>query len=259
MQTVPNATAVGTMRWSPAGTSIVYDQTLDGGFYGGSSALYTVTPSGTVTRVDTSAGYEDVWPQWSRDGSTIYFSKLYGSATGTMWQVTPSGANDDSLASQSPSYDIFPSPSPDGSQLAYVTSGQDLRILTLATGAVTDLHIGAWAPVWSPTGSQIAFITSAIGQIVLVNSDGTGQRALTAASVYYQQDFDWSPDGKYIVALNESTGLLDLITVSTGETEPLSYTGWFYSPAWKPASGSSALRVPGGAPRAGTPFGRRRS
>ena len=140
------------------------------------------------------------------------------------------------MPNQNPNFDIFPSPSPDGSKLAYVadlSSTSDLRILTVSTGAVTDLHLVAWAPVWAPTGQTIAYINQLnySGQIALVNADGTGQ---------------------YIIAQNVNTGQFDLIIVATGVTLPLPYTVGFYSPTWNPTSGGGAQRVPTAAPRTRT-------
>jgi hypothetical protein len=258
MQTVSGATNVGAVRWAPSGTSLVYDQT-SAGLYDGSSSIFTVTLAGTVAAVDVSPGYYDQWPQWSRDGSTIYYSKISNGSA--IWHVTPTGTSDDSVANQNPSFDIFPSPSPDGTELAYIadfSSTSDLRILTLATGAVTDLNVEAWAPVWSPTGQQIAYLnqTNYSAPIAIVNADGTGQRVLTTQA--YQQNFDWSPDGQYIVAQNTAGGEFDLINVATGETLPLKFTtSSYYSPAWQPTTGASPQRVPAAVPRAKTIFGRR--
>jgi hypothetical protein len=234
---------VTEVRWSPLGTSLAFGDDAQ--------ALFTVTPSGTVTQVDATTGY-DQWPQWSRDGSTIYYSKISGNNTSALWHVTPTGANDDSVSIQNPSFDIFPSPSPDGTKLAYVAdlgNTSDLRVLTLSTGAVADLQLVAWAPVWSPTGQTIAYLDqfSTTGPIAVVNADGTGQRVLNSAT--YGQDFDWSPDGQYIVALNGLTGQFDLITVATGVALPLPYTGGFSSPSWKATAGASPLHVPVAAPR----------
>jgi TolB protein len=206
-----------------------------------------------------SPGYYDQWPQWSRDGSTIYYSKISNGSA--IWHVTPTGTSDDSVANQNPSFDIFPSPSPDGTELAYIadfSSTSDLRILTLATGAVADLQVEAWAPVWSPTGQQIAYLnqTNYSAPIAIVNADGTGQRVLTTQA--YQQNFDWSPDGQYIVAQNTAGGEFDLINVATGETLPLEFTSSsYYSPTWQPTAGASPQRAPTATPRAKTIFGRR--
>jgi hypothetical protein len=258
MQIVP--TPVGSARWSPSGTVLAFDQTVQG-LSDGSSTLATITPMDAVTPVDVSNGLFDQWPQWSRDGTTIYYSKISAGATSAIWHVTPSGTSDDSVSIQDPSFDVYPSPSPDGSELAYIadlSSTSDLRILTLSTGAVTPLHIVAWSPVWAPTGETIAYLNqfSTSGQIAVVNADGSGQRVLSGAT--YNANFDWSPDGQYIVAQNAVTQRLDLITVATGATFPLTYSAGYYAPSWKPTGGGSPQRVPRAAAPRVRGIGRRR-
>jgi len=245
-QIVPGSSSqqVGNVRWSPSGAGLVFDHEFSGTYEGGTTTLSLITPSGTVTTLDNPSGTFDRWPQWSRDGSTIYFAQQ-GSGS-ALWQVTPTGSGDDSLPNQNPSFDSYPSPSPDGTRLAYFAyngHASDLRIMTIATGAVADLHIVAWAPVWAPVGDTIAFLnqTNYTGQIALVNADGSGQRTVNMQN--YNQNFDWSPDGRYIVASNFN-GSLDIINVATGATLPLAYTSGFYSPTWQPASGAGAARVP---------------
>lgn len=233
--------SIGALRWSPSGTALVYDQTTSGQTLG-TDLIQTVTLSGTTTVVDQTPADRDIWPQWSRDGGTIFYSKLsFGSSA--LWAATPTGYEDDSLPNQNPSFDLFPSPSPDATQLVYVAdlgTTADLRILTRATGAVRDLNTVGWAPVWAPTGQTIAYISqfNNYGPIALINADGTGQRQLAAGP--YNQDLDWSPDEQWIVAQNTTTTQIDLINVATGAAVPLPYTTGFWSPAWQPTSGSGA-------------------
>jgi hypothetical protein len=244
MQQVPGiVNGVGALRWSPAGTSLVFDQTNHGG-NDGTPTLRTITLGGTIAVVDVSALGEDQWPQWSRDGSTIYWSNV--GTTSSIWHATPTGGNDDSVSTQSPSFDISPSPSPDGTQLAYVAdlgSTSDLRILTLATGAVADLHTVAWAPVWAPSGQRIAYLnqSTVFGRIAIVNADGTNAHVLTSA--LYYMDMDWSPDGQWLVAVNANTLVVDMINSTTGATVPLPFTFGYWSPAWQPGSNASPSRA----------------
>jgi Tol biopolymer transport system component len=234
---------VGAIRWSPSGTTLVFDQTAYGQTQG-SGTIYTLTLGGTFTPIDQSGPY-DQWPSWSRDGSTIYFSRITGAGS-TLWRVSPTGTNDDSLPNQTPSFDVFSSPSPDGTQLAYVadmTSTADLRLLSVSTGAVTSLRTAsAWSPAWAPTGNTIAYLGSidTPGPIELINADGTGQRTLTTA--WYAADFDWSPDAQWIIAAQQPGGI-NLINVASGITIPIPNTTNFWSPAWQPTSGSAGARV----------------
>jgi hypothetical protein len=246
MQAIPTSPTAGNVRWAPSGTSLAFDQSSDGLTAGSASdQLQSITSAGVVTSLDVSPGYGDRSPQYAPNGAMIYYWKL--GSPDRLWHVTPSGTNDDTVFMQNPYDDLMPSPSPDGSQLAYlsfVNGSPDLRILTLATGALTDLHLLAWAPVWAPSGLTIAYINAFAvqGPIALVNADGSGQRTLTTGTYY--QDIDWSPDGQYIVAANVD-GDLNLITVSTGTVLPLHYASGdtWYSPTWNRAAGASALRA----------------
>ena len=97
-----------------------------------------------------------------------------------------------------------PVASPDGRHLAFTAfdrlwvkqlDGDALRRLTEA-------DVGEYFPTWSPDGSRLAYVTwddSAGGHIMSVRGDGTGLRQLTnAAALYY--NLAWSPDGQRIVA-----------------------------------------------------------
>ncbi len=88
--------------------------------------------------------------------------------------------------------------SPDGRRLVYGRG--DLFVFDLDTGQSTRLAgPNASAPSWSPDGSQIAFAVDRadLGQIVVVNADGTGARIVTEAGSLGWTD--WSPDGSRIL------------------------------------------------------------
>ena len=99
--------------------------------------------------------------------------------------------------------------SPDGTRIAFASSGQDICILDLAGRTVTNLtgeRLGggqlrdARDPDWSPDGLRIAFSASDGGNqdIYFVNVDGTGITRLTSHEARDKHP-DWSPDGMAIV------------------------------------------------------------
>jgi len=115
--------------------------------------------------------------------------------------------------------------SPDGSRVVYVGGviggANQLRILDLATGVVTNLNVPGEAPRWSPAGDQIAFIHGVRAQnvrgglSVLRLSDAL-PRVVTQRELL--PGFAWSPDGAYIVAGTDAGPVI--IRVADGVTVP---------------------------------------
>jgi hypothetical protein len=224
----------GTVKWAPSGTQLAFDETIEGEG-GGNGIIGAVDLSGAVTQVDNSATIA-AWPQVSRDGMWVYYCRISNGAVNWRARLDGSGGSD-SLLSQMPDVDIFETPSSDGLHIAYVadhSGASDLRVLTLATGAVTSLGLTAWSPTWSPTSDLIAYLAGADdpSPVAVVHSNGSGPRTLTANT--YFNNIDWSPDGQWIVALNAGTRKIDLINATSGMTLPLPFTGSQWSPTWKP-------------------------
>ncbi len=113
-----------------------------------------------------------------------------------------------------------PAPSPDGSQVAYITTRGDrttLRILNRSSGASRDVleiqGILAW-PVWSPTGDHIACSIQQHGRSNIISVQlATGQwRQLSqGASIDFHPA--WSPDGRWVVFVSTRDGVPNLYAV----------------------------------------------
>lgn len=226
---VITTTVAGTVAWAPSGSSVVFDQTGNGGTGGGSSNLFGATTSGSVSTLDNSGGPIDAWPAYSRDGTWIYYTKITNSPD--LWRVHPDGSGDAAVTMLGSSPIQFPSPSPDGTQLVYVVPGAaTVQILNLSTGVSTQVGaIQAISTAWAPSGNVIAY--NVAGPIRTINSDGTGQTLVT--NVSYEAQIAWSPDGQWIVARNSSTRKIDLINLATPNLIlPLGYSGSMGSPTW---------------------------
>ncbi|MBW3571622.1 MAG: hypothetical protein KY467_10990 [Gemmatimonadetes bacterium] len=139
----------------------------------------------------------------------------------------------------------WPSLSPDGARLAFENqtwnqSGYSIRVMTIATRAVTQLVAGGQRPRWSPTGDLIAYWADK--QIWVVRPDGTGARVVSPPGRAYVPGAQWSPDGQWILARFEprrewAGTTVALLNVSTGLEIPLPWTtgyGAITLPVWRP-------------------------
>jgi Tol biopolymer transport system component len=176
------APAHPSMRWSPDGQKLVFDN------------LYVMYADGSGRRKLTPDNGRE--PVWSPDGRRIaYLSNGNGvrvvNADGSgLRRLTRDGGNGSA-----------PAWSPDGQQIAFVRrrdSGFELYAMSADGSGQRRLTRNAWRdsdPVWSPDGRQIAFVSN--WQVWVMNAGGGGQRRLTHNGA---RNFAprWSPDGQRI-------------------------------------------------------------
>jgi hypothetical protein len=97
-------------------------------------------------------------------------------------------------------------------------------------------------PSWSPDGTQIAFLSQREGNynIYVMNADGTNQQRLTENRT---QDSDptWSPDGEWLAFISERDGNDEIYIMKTDGSNVCQLTdngAQNWSPAWQPAHGT---------------------
>jgi len=126
---------------------------------------------------------------WSRDGSTVYFSR-----NGDLWQVATTGAEPRQVwATPTPEIEI--SPTKDGDRIAFVRPakagearhGADLLVRSLTDGSESKIahdDESIYSPVWSPDGSQIAYVGG--GKIIRHDQwpSYSGEKLIFAVSEY---------------------------------------------------------------------------
>jgi hypothetical protein len=226
--------------WSPDGARIAFQ--------------YSVFPSARIAVIDTTGkqwfadtmtftqpGEGEFDPIYSRDGQWLYFTNA-NDATAQIWRVGADSAPT-ALPNQSPAWDYQPTPSPDGTQLAYVSAFEGevaatLKILNVSTGAVTNTGALAYRPAWAPTGQSIAFSAAApysdVGPLHVIQSDGSNEHVVGPSNGNYYFGIDWSPDAQWIVAVDFRTTHINLINVASGLVLPLGFTQTAYAPIWRP-------------------------
>jgi Tol biopolymer transport system component len=123
-----------------------------------------------------------------------------------------------------------PKISPDGKRVAVDQTDTDGRHLNiwiheLTSDAVTRLGFGPWleqVAVWSPDGKQLIYTANEklFFSVYLKNADGSGTaRNILDFASPQQGPWDWSRDGKYMLARKERE--LWYVTMPEGQKKPL--------------------------------------
>lgn len=183
---------------------------------GGPQALYVADSEGNVRRVSPDDGRTYDWGTWAFGGQRVVFTARAGLPGNpeNLFLMDPDGSNVVQLTVNT-WRNAQPKVSPDGTRVLFTSQWEEypevaLYSLDLATLEVTNVSAvastkGAFDsdPRWSADGGSIVFANS-VGngetrptQIYLMNSDGTGRRAVTDDS-FYNTDPSLSPNGEFV-------------------------------------------------------------
>jgi Periplasmic component of the Tol biopolymer transport system len=244
--------------WAPSGAKLVME---DGGHFGAADNHIVLFDADGTTHsiVDTTLGLQvEFYPQYSADGDWIYFAGGRPNLQGhtELWRVHPDGTGAERIGEAAGYYegDTQPSPSPDGRHVAYTTDrypccyGLTVRVLDVETGAIDSLGaqngtpLPGLTPRWSPVDANLIVYGNANDNynnvyaltLYAMRPDGSGRHAITPPDVAVRPSFDWSPDGKWIIAQSFDTNALELIEVGTSRILPLGFTAGMTQPTWKP-------------------------
>jgi Tol biopolymer transport system component len=221
-RTVIDGASASDFDWSPA---------IDGPLLWGG---YLADPHSQVVRQIPLQGIRVGWPQFSADGQWIYFTNRGISGRSFIMRARLDGSELTTVLRDGPSVGRFlsmPDPSHDGTRVAYardeLNDSSQLHVLRLSDGGITPLVSGA-EPAWSPDDGWIAYLpVPRPSGIRMVRANGAGDREVTSTPVH--NVFDWTSDGRSIVAVSEIDHMAFRVDVFTGEVESL--------PGLGPASG----------------------
>ena len=205
-----------------AHAQIAFSSNRDGNY-----EIYVMNAEGKNLQNLTNNPAADHSPSWSPDGKRIVFMSArdghvdanHGSPIFEIYVMDADGGNPQNLTNN-PHYDMSPSWSPDGKQIAF-TSDRDGRFnweiyvmdadggneQRLTNNPDDDGHPANRYPSWSPDGNRIVFSARREGhavhnldatyEIYVMDADGGNQQRLTnnRKSELYPS---WSPDGNRI-------------------------------------------------------------
>lgn len=163
-----------------------------------------------------------------------------------------------------PGTDVWPALSPDGSQVALVSTRAgdvDIYVLPVADpGSIrqlTDVPGGDYAPAWSPDGTRIAFTSVRSGNrdIWVMDADGGDPHDLTPTSRAEEYDPAWSPDGSTIAFVSSRGAVGRIWMMPAAGGRPIRLPGdpirWPTGPQWS-QDGTRLCFAMVPAPRAGS-------
>jgi Tol biopolymer transport system component len=180
---------------------------------------------------------------FSRDGSRVAWTTV---PEGTLWQSKADGSDRRELTF-APMQASLPRWSPDGTRIAFAAHepGKPSKIYIVPAGGgiaeqATAAESGGGDPSWSPDGNALAFggfnpTAASVDHypIQIVDLRSSAVTALPDSSHYFSPR--WSPDGRWLLALDDETFALELYSFTTRTWEELTKQGAAY-PNWTPDS-----------------------
>ncbi len=188
--------------WSPDGTKIAFESWRDFN----QPEIYVMNADGTHPVNLTFHLQRDSMPSWSPDGTKIAFVSRRTRfdadipLNNEIYVMNADDGADLTRLTFSPFTDWFPSWSPDGTKIAFMSSrDENFEIYVMNADGTNPVNLtnhpsGDGHPSWSPDGTKIAFDSRRgnNGEIYVMNADGTHQVRLTSNRVSDLSP-SWSP------------------------------------------------------------------
>lgn len=163
---------------------------------------------GTAARVTTSPA-ADEQVGWHPDSRKLVYTSFRGGALNLYGYDFTTGA--ETRLTNQPLNDVTPKYSPDGTQVAFVRDGRELRVLDVASRREVVLATGVMdrepftsprSYAWSPDGKWIAYLdtgTRGFTNVYLVASGGGAARQVTFLANAFAGAVSWAPNGSYLM------------------------------------------------------------
>jgi Tol biopolymer transport system component/DNA-binding winged helix-turn-helix (wHTH) protein len=187
-----------------------------------SSGLYLrQVDTGETHSLALPGGFNAKPRSWFPDGTHLLATRTGGSReAGSIWEISVIGGEPRELVADG----AWPSVSPDGSKIAYLTSAIQFKEIALnkeiwlarASGEGPHKLIGGGddvfgPPVWSPDGKRLAYMRGKFAtgipwircQLEILNV-ASGERHVLLSSVGLGPTIAWAPDGRIIYSLSEA-------------------------------------------------------
>ena len=157
-------------------------------------------------------------PVWNPDGSRIAFDGIPNSEVlRDVYVVTVSEHPQQARITTLPGFDCYPSFSPDGKQIVYMSErsgNRDLYIMDLEGNEIarlTDDPAFDYEPTWSPDGEKIVFVSRRTGdsEIYVMDTDGSHVVQITDEPKLDWRPV-WSPHGEWIAFESWRNGNADI-------------------------------------------------
>ena len=188
---------------SPDGSEIVFASDRDGTFH-----VFVVDVDGTGLVKLTNEAAGDLSPRWSPDGKRIAFSRV-----GAIYVMDSDGTNVQKVTEPKPETTAPP------------------------------CEAGGFLGTWSPDGKQLTFYaasaTRGLGQVCIVDVDGSNLTVVVSEPPGYHVEPAWSPDGEWIAYRSIRDDNHEIYIVKpdgTSETNLTNHPATDLEPDWSPDS-----------------------
>ena len=192
--------------------------------YAGQDGLHVVNLDSGEDRLVPNTRPSDYHPLWSPDGAQLAFVRVDDL---NVYVIAPDGTGLRRLTND-PAFEQLLAWSPDGAGLYFSqpsADGQAVKVLDLATGAVTDaglvLQGKGLAAALSPDGRWLAYVERVPGQLggglyLISRAGGAEPRLLVQLEHWAVTGPVWSPDGEWL-----RVGIVDTDQFAPHETSAI--------------------------------------